>query len=180
MKNLNLLIFLLFLTANYSCEKDDLCPESTPTTPKLIIDLNDNIDPDEPKNVFDLRIQGVGNDNVLPGYNIISATKQIILPLRTDANTTSYKLHIDYALNDNGTPEDTSDDFVEGNEDIIQITYTTEEIYVSRACGYKTVFRNVTLLLDPNDNDRWIINKESLIENQSVEDETTTHFILYH
>ena len=73
-----------------------------------------------------------------------------------------------------------SDDIIEGNEDVIQINYSREEVYVSRACGYKTIFRNITLLLDANDTDRWIINKENVTENQTVEDETSTHFILYH
>ena len=180
MKKPHLLIFLLFLIANLNCERDDLCPETTPTTPRLIIDLYDIADPDSKKNVFDLRVQGVGNDNVLPGYNVVGSANQLILPLQTDTNSTSYKLHIDYAVNDNGTPDNPDDDYLEGNEDIIQINYSTEEVYVSRACGYKTIFRNVTLLLDPNDTDRWIQSKESLTENQSVEDETTTHFNFYH
>ena len=82
-------------------------------------------------------------------------------------------------INDNGTPDNPDDDFTEGNEDIISISYSTESIYVSRACGYKTVFRNVTLTVN-NDADNWIKLKESLTDNQSIEDETTTHFNLYH
>ena len=180
MKKICLLILVLFLTiCYYSCERDDICPETTPTTPRLIIDLYDFTNQEEKKNVLDFRVQGVGNEDVLPGYNVIGATDDIILPLRTDANTTEYKLHIDYGVNNNGTPDNPDDDFLEGNEDIISINYTTEEVYVSRACGYKTIFKNVTLTVK-NDSDNWIKLKESVTDNQSVEDETTTHFNLYH
>ena len=167
------------MIGNFSCERDDICPETTPTTPRLIIDLHDFANQEDKKNVFDFRVQGVDNDKVLEGYNVIGATDDIILPLRTNTNSTQYKLHIDYAINDNGTPDVTSDDFIDGNEDIITISYSTEDVYVSRACGYKTIFKNVTLTIEP-DTDNWIKLKESLIENQSIEDETTTHFILYH
>jgi hypothetical protein len=180
MKKISLLFALVFLIANYSCERDDICPESTPTTPRLIIDLYDLGDQETQKNVFDLRIQGVGNDNALPGFDVASSANSIILPLRTDASSTQYKLHIDYAINDNGTPDNPDDDFAEGNEDIITISYTTEEIYVSRACGYKTIFKNVSILLDTDDTDPWILLREAINDNQSVEDETTTHFNIFH
>ncbi|WP_338358843.1 DUF6452 family protein, partial [Yeosuana marina] len=116
-------------------------------------------------------------DAPLPNYNIVT-TDSIVLPLKTDATSTQYKLHEDYTYNDNGTPDDTSDDTVGGNEDIITINYSTEEVYVSRACGYKTIFKNVTLTIPKTDN--WIQSKESLTENQSVEDETAAHFKLFH
>ena len=179
MKKISLLIALLFIIGNYSCERDDICPESTPTTPRLIIDFFDITDQDTQKNVFDLRVQGIGNENTLPGFNVASSANTITLPLRTDANETQYSLHIDYAINDNGTPDDTSDDFAEGNEDIISITYTTEEVYVSRACGYKTIFKNVSITIQ-TDSDNWILSRESINDNQSVEDETTTHFNIFH
>ena len=179
MKTSHLLILFLYLIINLGCERDDICAETTPTTPRLLIDLYDIAEPDEQKNVFDFRVQGVGNDNVLPDYNVVSSANAIILPLRTDANTTEYKLHIDYGINDNGTPDNPDDDFEEGNEDIIAINYTTEEIYVSRACGYKTIFKNVTLTV-VQDSDNWILSKESITDNQSVEDETTIHFNLFH
>ena len=179
MKRIRLLLFVLIGLSHFGCERDDICPENIATTPRLIIDLYDFVIQEEQKNVFDFRVQGIDNDAVLPGYNVIGATNKIVLPLRTDANVTAYRLHINYSINDNGTPDNPDDDFTEGNEDIISISYSTESIYVSRACGYKTVFRNVTLTVN-NDADNWIKLKESLTDNQSIEDETTTHFNLYH
>ena len=55
MKKISLLFALVFLIANYSCERDDICPESTPTTPRLIIDLYDLGDQETQKNVFDFK-----------------------------------------------------------------------------------------------------------------------------
>ena len=67
-----------------------------------------------------------------------------------------------------------------GNEDIITITYNTEQEYVSRACGFKTVFKNVLITLDDTDTDRWIDLIQSVDDNQTIEDETTTHFNFFH
>ncbi|WP_242134817.1 DUF6452 family protein [Aestuariivivens marinum] len=171
MKKISLLILVLILTSHFSCERDDICPETTSTTPRLIIDLHDFSNQEEKKNVLDLRVQGVDNNDALPGYDVVRATDDLILPLRTDSNTTQFKLHINYLKKEDGT--------IEGNEDIITISYSTEEIYVSRACGYKTIFKNVTLTIEP-DGENWIKLKESLTDNQSIEDETKAHFILYH
>ncbi|MBP0905541.1 DUF6452 family protein [Mariniflexile gromovii] len=178
MKKTSLLLILLTFIGigiTISCERDDICPESTPTTPSLIIDAYDVETPENKKAVTKLVIGGIGNDFILT--NGIVSLSQIVLPLRTDANTTQYSLIEDAFVNDNGTPDDSSDDFYDGNTDIITINYSREEVYVSRACGYKTIFKNVTLNLDSNN---WIISRQPLNDNQSVEDETETHFNIYH
>lgn len=173
-----LLVLLAVISTNISCERDDICPESTPTTPKLIIEFYNTNEPENLKAIARLRVQGINNDNVLPGYNIVNTTK-IELPLRTDTIATQYKLHSNYSINDNGTPNDTSDDFPDGNEDVITIKYNPEQIFVSRACGYKTIFNNLSLTIDQDD-DNWILSRQSVNDNQSVEDETTVHFYLFH
>ncbi len=179
-------IGLLFvLIANYSCERDDLCPETTQTTARLVIEAFDVSLPDDSKNVFGLRIEGIDDEGngigVLDGYNVVTSN-ELILPLRTDSDVTKYKLHQDYTVNDNGTPDDTGDDFIEGNEDIITITYIREEVFVSRACGYRTVFNNVQIRIDVDDvdNDEWIFSIRTENDNQIVENEAEAHFILLH
>lgn len=161
-----------------SCERDDICPDATPTTPSLILRAYDFSNQENRKNVFGLRIQGINNNDVLTGYNIVT-TDSIVLPLRTDTIATQFKLHKEYTFDDNGTPEDTSDDIYGGNEDIITIKYATEQVFVSRACGYKTIFKNVTLTIVPDSNN-WIKSRQSANDNQSVEDETAAHFNIYH
>lgn len=185
MKKVGALILMLVLVGNYSCERDDLCPASTQTTARLVIEAFDVSLPDDSKNIFGLRIEGIdenGEGNgVLENYNVVTSS-ELILPLRTDADVTRYKLHRDYTINDNGTPDNPDDDFEEGNEDIITITYITEDIFVSRACGFKTVFNNVQIRIDVDDidDDEWIIAIQTENDNQIVENEAEAHFILLH
>lgn len=178
MKKTSLLIIFLFtIAAIISCERDDICPAATPTTPKLIVQFYDRVDTETIKFVPQIRVQGVNNNNVLEGYNAVNVQK-LELPLRTDTTATQYRLRRNYSNNNNGTPDDPSDDFPNGNEDIITIKYITEQVFVSRACGYKTIFKNVTLTIEP-DSDNWIASRQSVTDNQSVEDETTAHFYLF-
>jgi len=180
MKYYKVLIIPILLIAmlSISCERDDICPDATPTTPRLIIDLLDALNPDTKKNGFDLVVIGVDNDDFLPDY-IFQDTDDLILPLRTDDNTTEYILIKEASVNDNGTPNDNTDDFVDGNQDRITLNYSREEVFVSRACGFKTIFKNVTLTI-VQDGDNWMLSREPLTDNQSVEDETTTHFNISH
>lgn len=180
MKYYKVLIIPILLIAmlSISCERDDICPDATPTTPRLIIDLLDALNPGTKKNVFDLVVIGVENDDFLPDY-IFQDTDDLILPLRTDDNTTEYILIKEASVNDNGTPNDNTDDFVDGNQDRITLNYSREEVFVSRACGFKTIFKNVTLTI-VQDGDNWMLSREPLTDNQSVEDETTTHFNISH
>lgn len=181
MKKISLLLILMTFIGviiNLSCEADDICPESTPTTPSLIIEAYDTTNSENKKNIPNLLVAGVDNDFVLPKYGIVS-TSEIVLPLKTDANSTQYVFVKDAKINNNGTPDDTSDDFITGNEDIVTINYTREEVYVSRACGYKTIYKNVTVTIEP-DADNWIKSVIPVNENQTVEDETETHFNIYH
>jgi hypothetical protein len=163
------LFFGIITIFSMGCEPDDICAASTPTTPNLIIRFYDILNQDSKKNVFNLKVQGIGNDNPLTEYNVVT-TDSIVLPLKTNAATTQYSLHKEYS---------NVDGVIDGNEDIITINYSTEQVYVSRACGYKTIFKNVTLTIN-NDGDNWIQSKESINDNQSVEDEKAAHFKLFH
>jgi len=63
------------------------------------------------------------------------------------------------------------------NTDIIEVSYTPEFVYVSRACGYKSIFNNAqnTIILD---SEQWIFGYE--IINPTIENENSAHIILYH
>ncbi|WP_147676621.1 DUF6452 family protein [Algibacter pacificus] len=171
-------IVLLIVGITISCERDDICPEITSTTPDLIIDLFDYSNEDSSKNVFKLVIAGVGSETILPGYELVTSN-ELVLPLKTTENSTQYRLLEGATVNDNDTPDDATDDYYEGNEDIITINYTRTEVFVSRACGYKTIFEDVTIQLE-SDEDNWIKSISPLNANQSVEDETEAHFNLFH
>lgn len=177
-KSIILLVIVLLMTLTISCERDDICPDTTPTTPSLIIRAYDLSNQENKKNVFDLVIQGVGSDKILPDFSVVT-TDSIVLPLKTYEDSTQYILHSEFTYDDNDTPDDDTDDILGGNSDIITISYNTEEVFVSRACGYKTVFRNVVITIEP-DADNWIKSKQSVNDNQSVEDETAAHFKIFH
>ncbi|WP_299228783.1 DUF6452 family protein [uncultured Psychroserpens sp.] len=171
-------LFFLSACILWTCERDDICAESTATTPRLVLEFFDISNQTESKNVPNLRVQGVGNNFPLADVNI-ETTNRVLLPLKTNENSTSFLFHRDYGIDDNGTPDDTTDDTITGNEDVITVTYTREDVYVSRACGYKTIFRNVAITIE-DDGDRWISLIQSATDNQSVEDETTIHFNFFH
>lgn len=174
-KTIALLLLCLCIT---NCEKDDLCSEATPTTPKLVLEFFDITSPDETKNVAELTAYGIDDDNqpVIFFDETIATRSEISIPLRTDADQTKFVLHRNYEIDDLGT-EDDDDDIVLGNPEVITVTYEREEVYVSRACGYKTVFNNITFSV-ALDEDNWIINSEIVVEN--VELETETHVKVFH
>jgi hypothetical protein len=172
---------LILVGISLACEPDDICPAATSTTPRLIIDFYDVSNPENPKNVFDFRIEGVGQSTFLDGkdlsgnditYDGLSNFDVALLPLKTDANTTQFVLIKDYEFVDGATPP-------KGNRDTITINYSRELVYVSRACGYKTIYKNVTLTIE-SDDDNWMKSREPLNDNQSVENEFETHFNVTH
>ena len=181
MNYLKLKSFPLFIVTLVllGCEKDDICAESTPTTPRLIIRFYDNINQESTKTVTDVVAYGLNEDNtvVILNNQFVATTDSLILPLQTDKNSTRIVLHKDYSIDDNGTP-DTNDDIVLGNPDVITISYEREDVYVSRACGYKTVFNNISFSLE-NDSDNWILGSE-IAPNTNVTNETSAHVKIFH
>jgi hypothetical protein len=181
MKKISTLLLLLLLTTA-SCEKDDICPESTPTTPKLILRFYDISNQYDTKNVTSIGVTSLdenGETFVLAGFNGVT-TDSISLPLRiqtTAENFTRFTFYKDFALDDNGTPNDPSDDIFSGNPDVITFTYKREDIYVSRACGFKTFFSELIVTVE-SDGENWIINP--LILNRTIENEISAHVKILH
>jgi Family of unknown function (DUF6452) len=121
-----LLLFIICFLSN-SCEKDDICDANTPTTPKLVIDFYDATT-NTAKNVTNLTIYEFGNTAALTTFDNVSEIK---IPLKTTANSVKYR----FILN-NTTPTTAIT-----NEDILEFNYTRENVFVSRACGYKTIYK---------------------------------------
>lgn len=168
---------LLLILALSGCEKDDICAEATPTTPTLILRFYDFANPDETKSVSNLRISGIDdNDEEFVIFESLN-TDSIAVPLHTDMNSTRFIFHLDYAEDNNGTPDDESDDIILGNPDEVTMAYEREEVYVSRACGFKTVFNNVTMNAQ-DDGERWIVRTETI--NELVENELSAHIKVLH
>lgn len=180
MKKIQNIITALFIAVCfYGCEKDDICSGTTPTTPRLMIEFREKDNPTILKPVTDLTARATGmttdvvfNDALLstdPKRYLTSANK-IGLPLKITGETTEYTL----------TQNSTSTNPAIRNADKITFNYTTKEIYVSRACGYKTNF-NLTdsPLQEPNtvDSNRWISN--IVVEKSNIETENEIHIKIY-
>ncbi|WP_040282051.1 DUF6452 family protein [Psychroserpens damuponensis] len=189
MKNIKFIILFIAIIF-YSCERDDICSEATPTTPHLIIRFYDINNPDNLKQVRQLEIVGLDDTDTPLSENILSRTEtdSIVLPLNFQAEneitTTRFQLEkdADFSIDVN---EDGEDDLTTtSNPDVITITYTPEFVYVSRACGYKSIFhldetqgiqRDGTA---QGDDDTWITNFE--IINETIENENAAQIIIYH
>jgi hypothetical protein len=152
-------LVLLFAVSFWNCEKDDICAETTPTTPKLVIEFYDATNPTTLKNVTNL---GIVEPTFTTGY-AFNAVSLITIPLRTNQDATT----LNFVLN--GSDDDTTNDLT----DQITFNYSRIETYISRACGYKTTFilndtDGLVIPTLPN----WISNYEIVQTNINNEDET--------
>lgn len=119
------------------CEKDDICFGSESETPNVVIKLYDRLESEVPKRAVKIAAIATGFNDTLFFDNAI----EIQLPLQINTNETSWKLRL-YEL----TP--TNDTIHKMDE--LRFTYTTEAMYVSKACGYKTIFHNFNTVKIPN------------------------------
>lgn len=178
MKKITILILLAMFTM-FGCEKDDICSEDTATTPQLIVRFYDAVTPENTKSVSGLFVYGKNDaDETVFFKNFKAGAKDsIAIPLRTNNDTTKLVLHLDYSIDDNGTPDDDSDDIVLGNPDNVDINYIRDDMYVSRACGYKATYTNLNsnLVVDA---DNWI--SSIVIENDTIKNENAAHIKIYH
>jgi Family of unknown function (DUF6452) len=165
------IIFISFIISFFwGCEPNDICEEGTPATPRLVIEFYDNASPSNKKEVTDLKVKAVGEDNgiVFNPAGVGEAKYQftgskISIPLRTSTILTSYIL----TLNNGSTTLI--------NQDAITINYSKKDEFISRACGYKTVFElntvnGITLTTDTNN---WI--KQIQILQPNILNETEVH-----
>ncbi|WP_053992640.1 DUF6452 family protein [Mangrovimonas sp. TPBH4] len=156
------------------CEKDDICAETTATTPHLIIRFYDVNNPTSTLSARMLTVKGEGLEEEIVSS---TTTDSILLPLNfqeegmTAISRFELKIDTDY---DSDTDESTA-----SNTDIIEVNYTPEFVYVSRACGYKSTFAGTEIDVDEtNDEDIWIINAVTV--NTTIENETAAHINIYH
>ncbi|MFO7674502.1 MAG: DUF6452 family protein [Lutibacter sp.] len=148
-KYLILLIILSFTLVN--CEKDDICIETT--TPKLIVVFYNNEIPATKKAVTSLTVSVENLGNIYENKSIDS----IAIPLDLTKNSTLYKFKSGAII------------------DSINFTYDRRDVFVSRSCGYKTVFENLQI---ESRSANWI--KNDTLKNTIVENETATHLTIFH
>lgn len=159
------LFLTLFLASVFtiSCEPDDICASTTPTTPKLILRFYDSANPNTLKSVENLAIQGVGNELI---YSV-SSTDSIAVPLKSQETATSFILTKNFS--------DPATDST--NPDQINLVYTSDQIYISRACGFKAQYELNQPTLE-TDTSAWIQTIE--LSTAVIENETKAHVKIYH
>jgi Family of unknown function (DUF6452) len=163
MKKVVLLLFALMIFT--SCEKDDICDPATSTTPMAVIEFYNANNQTALKNVTNLVV-------IAPGFTegfLFTGVNKIKVPLKTMENVTQLQFV------ENGGTEDTLDD----NIDVVQFTYTTSDLFVSRACGFKRIFNltNTNSNLITPDTDNWMTS--AVITQPNIETENETHIKIY-
>ncbi len=192
---------LLSLAILLGCERDDICAEGTPTTPRLLIQFYDVANSDNIKSVTRLTAYGEGlvTDDAGNPIEPTEASSAIIEDFNTEGtfvfNTNEDIIALPLRVGEDGVETETryvlerdtnlrldTDDTTESNVDIITITYTPRYEYVSRACGFKSEFDNLMITIEP-DADNWISSvffPNTTQNNINVENENETQVRLLH
>jgi len=144
------LAFLALLIT--SCEKDDSCID--PTTPNLVIEFYDYNDSENLKSIDNLSIIYLLTGDTIEYEN----TDRVEIPLNVNDDLCSFK-------------------FIKDTEaDIVLFNYQRENVFVSKACGYKTLFHNLSVNIE--NIDYWI--KDIEIINQEIVNDTSAHVKIFH
>ncbi len=171
MKILKILtVLFVAITALISCEKDDICIEEI--TPYFIIRFYDADNPEFYKKVVDIKVELEGVDGFYTddGKTITSFTDSIAIPVKVTEDITKFKLTV--------AQFDEDDNLIE-NEDIFELNYTRENVYVSRSCGYKTLYYDVNINLK-DDEDNWIKTIVPTEDPLNIVNQEAAHVQIYH
>jgi hypothetical protein len=147
------------------CTRDDICPEETATTPLLQIQFKDITDRTQSKTVTAFRVL-INDADTLEIYLGESDTL-VGIPLNTLATLSSFQ----FITN--------SSDSTAVNTDIMTFQYSTADIYVNRACAFKTIYNDLEVDLEPESGDNNWIQDYTLLKT-TIEDETDAHLTIFH
>jgi hypothetical protein len=121
-------IFALGVIATYliSCEKDDICAETTPTTPNMVVSFYNTDSRATYKRVTNLQYYEVGRTDTIS----VGTVDSTYVPLRVNAEHTQWAFIYNQPINGG----------IDKRVDYVDFKYTVWQEYVSRACGFKTQF----------------------------------------
>lgn len=152
-----------------SCEKDDLCDPLITKTPNMIVEFFNADNREEARVVANLRYNVEGRTEVIA----VGDTDSTAVPLRVDTTATKWAFTQDKTVNGG---------VIQAQTDYIEFKYTTRDEYVSRACGFKTLFTLDNVAPNPvltagDDGTFWIQSVE--IEEYKIENENKVHVKIY-
>ena len=124
MKKIIVVLFLSIVLIS-ACEKDDFCVQN-PVTPNLILRFYDANNRETLKPVPSFYVWAEGKDTIFKDASIDS----IFIPLNSLMTETVYNLSTENTVNQ------------------FTVNYTPKEEYVSRSCGFKIIFNEVTFTSD--------------------------------
>lgn len=174
------LLLVAFFFSGIACQRDDICPGTTDTTPLLIIRFYENEEPFDPQAPQNLSIRATDSDSTSFVINTGGNTPvpyfrfsgdSIAIPLKTDSEQTNYVFTLNTAANDTTARNS-------GIRDTLGFTYSIREEYINRACAYKVNYIGLkTSLRNSGENSGWIQDIE--IEEPDIEDENQTHVSIF-
>ena len=157
-----ILFYSLLIIFIFNCEKDDICLEGTPGTPRLIIRFFDQNEKIIPKPLSNVTIKALNKDE---DYVVFSGDS-LGIPLKLISNSTIYTF--------------TYLDVLDNQEkiDTLKFNYKREDYYLNRACGFLSNLIFTTPALE-------ILDKESIflgfrILNDTIKNENQAHLAIYH
>jgi len=148
------ILSILLLISFYACEKDDIC--LAPTTPNLVLRLYDDAAH------ADIKKEDHFSLVALPQHDTIykdTSIDSVLVSLNVNSDTSKFLL---YSVT---------------NADTLVFNYDREDVFVSKACGYKTIFHHLNVSLLPDSN-HWIKNIE-ILQTEIISD-TIAHVKIYH
>ena len=152
-------LLILFI---FNCEKDDICLEGTPGTPRLIIRFFDQNEKIIPKPLSNVTVKALSKNE---DYVVFSGDS-LGIPLKLISNSTIYTF--------------TYLDVLDNQEkiDTLKFNYKREDYYVNRACGFLSNLIFTTPALEILDNESIFLGFKIL--NDTIKNENQAHLAIYH
>lgn len=152
---------LLLIISLIACEKDDFCTQN-PVTPNLVLRFYDKNETNKLKK-FE-RLSVIADEKTDSLYTNITNNDSIAIPLNSLSQKTVYTLKMNNV------------DGNQSNNQIAKLTieYNPEEEFVSRSCGFRVIFENVTL------NHTGWIDSLSTKEIPLIDNQARAHVQVFH
>lgn len=155
-----LIVCVVLISMVMSCEKDDFCEFSSPT-PNLVLRFYDKDVNDDLKSVQRLSVIAQGKTDSLYMNTSIDS---IAIPLNTNATETIYTLK----------RNETTGNLADNEIATLTVRYTPEEQYLSRSCGFRFIFNNITL-----EKTGWI-DSLSITTLETINSQENAHVNIFH
>jgi len=153
-------IIILSIFAIQSCQDDDICIDAI--TPRMIISFRDKTTNAELKmdsvNVYRLNTSTNNWERIY--FSALKSTIEINLNVNDETST---QLRVSQFYQNSTSIYDN-----------VSVSYENSDEFLSKACGFKRVYKNVSILLNTN-----TLFSNSEQNTTEISDESQTHLYLY-